>query len=145
MSETNLPKWVKKALGSLNLSEEGKLINFYDFATKEYQKGISSREKVLAKLKVDYEEEIERQNEILVEKTEDLQIVSTFVDVKAIDKRIDREKYFSTFDKNFSEALQEVKNQKDFISSITEKYENSVKALQLEIEIFKTKLTYFED
>lgn len=145
MSEVNLPKWVKKALGTLNLSEEGKIINFYDFAVKEYQKGISSREKALVKLKTEYEEELERQNEILIEKTEDLQIISTSININSIDKRVDREKYFVQFDEIFSEALMEVQNQKDFISSITEKYENSVKQLKAEIEIFKTKLIYFED
>ena len=112
MSEMNVPIWVKKTLGRVNLSDEGQAILFFNMTVKNYSKAISDREKQIDKINSEMEDWLESANEGLKELEEEVVIVSQSIDPAKIRKQDERIKYFDEFDRALSEAIAKVAEKK---------------------------------
>ena len=141
MTKETIKRWASKVMGQLNLSEEGKLINFGDYAVSLYEKGIKEREKIIKSLKEERDELIERAEEILSEYNEDIEVTALNVDVTAISTRNDREKYFNSYDSSLSHALAQYDAQVEHIDSIKTQYNTSIEQIEKEIEILNRKMS----
>ena len=128
-------------MGQLNLSEEGKLINFGEYASTVYEKAIKEREKSIKAINEEKEEIIERAKEILSEYEEDLQTTALNIDTTAINTRNDRERYFEEYDATLSHALAIYDRQKEYIDSVEKKYSSTIDQIKEEIAVLNRKLT----
>lgn len=132
--------WAQRVLAVLNLSEEGKVGLFENYAIKTYEKGIKQRKDAIARLKSELKEYLEREEEVLGELKVEVDTTAVTVLLNQIGSVADRERYFSIFDANISEALQRVDTQEESISGYKDHVERKIKSLESEIEIITKKM-----
>lgn len=139
--ETN---WRERVMAFMNLGEQGKVDNFGELAKKLYKKAIKERELKITRLTDSYNDEQERNSEILDELKEDVTHASITVDAKKLDSLADRESYFKVFDSTFSTAFMKVDQQEEIIKAKKDNFSKEVEKLKGEIKIFKLKLSYMD-
>lgn len=144
MPEINVPVWVKKTLGRINLSDEGQAILFFNLIVKNYKKAISDREKQIDKINSEMEDWLENENEVLKELKEEVVIISQSIDPDKIRKQNDRVQYFEEFDRILSEAIERVAEKESSIEMTKKANQEKIEKIQLEIGIFNLKLSYLE-
>lgn len=144
MTTEVIKKWAKKVMGQLNLSEEGKLINFGDYAMSMYQKGIKEREKAIKAIEEERSEFLERAGEISEELAEDVLAASLNVDISSINSRSERESYFKVFDAAMSRAISAVDKHEEHSASKVSEYDKKIEEIKGQIAILKSKTAVLE-
>lgn len=136
--------WAQRVLAVLNLSEEGKVGLFENYAIKMYTKAIKQRKDAIAKLKVELEEVIERETEMLSELKAELETVAVSINLDSIKTVEQRESYFREFDMNLSSALGKVDRQEQSIKATKESIDSKIDTMEKEIQVFERKLSFFK-
>lgn len=143
-SSSKVSNWVKRVMATLNLSEEGKVLVFGEYAADKYRKGVKEREKLIRNLTEERDEVVEREEEILTELKADLLVIVDNIDTTKINTRQEREAYFEQYDSNISEHEAAIEVQEEKISAIQDEYNANIDRLNEEITVLNNRLHLLE-
>jgi len=132
--------WKEKVMGLMNLSEEGQVGLFGDLARKRYNKAIKERKLLITRKTDAYNDEKERDEEILAELKTDLNHASITVDSKSLQSLAAREEYFYVFDKKLSTAMALIESKIRNIKTKEDNFKEDIDKINGEISIFENKL-----
>ena len=132
--------WLKRAVSKTKATEEETLGSFQSYSLKVYNKTLKSYKADLEKLLTNYEDELEKEQEILKELQAEVGELSVDVSVKEIATRSQRESYFLTFDSKVNKALDNVIAQSEKIKFLEKVFTDNCKKCSDRIEKIENKI-----
>lgn len=134
-------KITKKVLAKLNLTEEGRIDNFFEKIEKMYKRDIKNLNKNLDTIQDVHNDKIEELEEKLADANERLEEAYTSVTIEDIDTNEKQNNFIEIYEGRIEKAMAEVRSIENQIKAENESFEAKVKDYEEQIAERQARLS----